>query len=104
MKGQFRPGQRVFFTYHYYGEGFYDHPSIKVIQANYGMKGEEDCVSLQLTNARQIEQLLSNVNTRKACGHGMLPPRLIKESSRAIAGAVAKILNTSIAHSEYLSR
>ena len=29
----------------------------------------------------------------------MLPPRLIKESSRAIAGLVAKILNTSIAYS-----
>lgn len=91
-------------TDHHYGEGFYDHPSIKVIQANIGTKGEEDCLSFQLTNATQIEDLLSNVNTRKACGHDMLPPRLIKESSRAIAGPVAKILNTSIAHSRYPSR
>ena len=89
---------------HQYGEGFCDLPSIKVIQANIGTKGEEDCLSLQLTNATQIEELLSNVNTRKACGHDMLPPRLIKESSRAIAGPVAKILNTSIAHSRYPSR
>ena len=41
---------------------------------------------------------------RKACGHDMLPPRLIKESARAISGPVAKILNTSIAHSRYPSR
>lgn len=33
----------------------------------------------------------------------MLPPRLIKESSRAIACPVAKILNTSIAYSQYPS-
>ena len=33
----------------------------------------------------------------------MLPPRLIKESSRAIACPVAKILNTSIAYSRYPS-
>ena len=38
-------------TDHHYGEGFYDHPSIKVIQANIGTKGEEDCLSCQLTNA-----------------------------------------------------
>ena len=61
------------------------------------VKGDEDCLSLQLTNATQIEEKLSNVNTRKTCGHDMLPPRLIKESLRAIARPVAKILNTSIA-------
>ena len=91
-------------TDHYYGEGFYDHPSIKAIQANNSIKGEEDCLNFQFTNATQIEELLSNVNVRKACRHDMLPPRLIKESSRAKAGPVAKILNTSIAHSRYPSR
>ena len=34
----------------------------------------------------------------------MLPPRLIKEFSRVIAGPVATILNTSMAHSRYPSR
>ena len=34
----------------------------------------------------------------------MLPPRFIRQSSRAIAGPIAKILNTSIAHSRYSSR
>ena len=52
----------------------------------------------------QIEGVLSNVNTPKACGHDMRPPRLIKESSHAIAGPVAKNSNTSIVHSRYPSR
>ena len=64
----------------------------------------EDCLSLQLTNAMQIEGFLSNVNTPKAWGHDMVPPRLTKESSHAIAGPVAKNSNTSIAHSRYPSR
>ena len=85
-------------TDHHYGEVF------ATIQAKIGTKGEEDCLSFQLTNATQIEDLLSNVNTRKACGHDMLPRRLIKKSSRAIAGPVAKVLNRSIAHSRYPSR
>ena len=75
--------------------------ALMVIQANFGTKGEEDCLSFQLTNATQIEDMLSNVNTSKACGHDMLPRRLIKKSSRAIAGPVAKVLNRSIAHSRY---
>ena len=83
-------------TDHYYGEDFYDQPSIKAIRAN---KGEEDCLSFQFTNATHIEELLSNVNLRKACGHDKLPPCLIKESARAIASPVTKILNISIAHS-----
>ena len=40
-------------TDHYFGEGFYDHPSIKVIQANNGVKGEEDCLSFQFANANR---------------------------------------------------
>ena len=86
-------------TDYHYGEGFYDHPSIKAIQANKGIKGDEDCLSFKLTNASQIEELLSKINTRKACGHDLLPPRFIRDSSSAIAGPIAKILNTSIAQS-----
>ena len=86
-------------TDYHYGEGFYDHPSLKAIQANKGIKGDEDCLSFKLTNASQIEELLSKINTRKACGHDMLPQRFIRDSSRAIAGPIAKILNTSIAQS-----
>ena len=47
-------------TDHYYGEGFYDNPSIKVIPANNGIKGEEDCLSLRLTNATQLQELFSS--------------------------------------------
>ena len=66
-------------TDQHYGEGVYDHPSIKTIQANKGIKGDEDYLSFKLTNASQIEELLSNINTRKACGHNTLPPRFIRD-------------------------
>ena len=80
-------------------ERVYDHPSIKAIQANKGVKVDEDCLSFKLTNASQIEELLSKINTKKACGHDLLSPRFIRDSSSAIAGPIAKILNTSIAQS-----
>ena len=63
-------------TDHRYGEGFYDDLSIKAIQANKGIRGDEDCFSFNLTNPTQIEELLSNINTSKACGHDMLPRAL----------------------------
>ena len=61
-------------------------------------------LSFHLKNKTQIEELLSNINARKACGHDMLPPRLIKESSRSIAEPVTKILNTAIVQGRYPSR
>ena len=75
-------------TDHYYGDGLSYHPSINAIRGNNGIKGEEDCLKFQLTNATQIDELLSNENTRKACGHDMLLSLLIKESLRAIDGRV----------------
>jgi len=45
-----------------------------------------------------------NSQTPLACGHDTLAPGLIKESLRAIAGPVPKILNTYIANSRYPSR
>ena len=63
-------------TDHYYGEGFYDHPSIKVIQANNGIKGEEVCLSLQITVATQIEELLSNVKRERLAGMRCSPRAL----------------------------
>ena len=48
--------------------------------------------------------MLSNIDVRKVNGHDMLPPRLIKESSHAIAGPVTKILNTAIVQGRYPSR
>ena len=76
----------------------------KAIQANKGIKRDEGCLSFKLTNTTQIGEFLSKLNTRKACGHHVLSPRLIRDSSRAIASPIAKILNTSIAQSRYPSR
>ena len=40
------------------------------------VKGDEDCLSLQLTNATQIEEKLFNVNTRKLAGMTCCPRAL----------------------------
>lgn len=87
-----------------YGKDFSNHPSIKAILMNNGLKQDKDRLSFRFTNKTQIEDLLSNINVRKACGHDMLSPRLIKESSRAIVVQVTKILNTAIVQGRYPSR
>ena len=50
----------------------------------------------------QVEQLISNVNVRKSCGHdSLIPPRLVKESASAIAGPLSTIRNESIRQCRY---
>ena len=49
----------------------------------------------------QVEQLISSVNVRKSCGHDSIPPRLVKESASAIAGALSMIMNESIRQCRY---
>ena len=86
-----------------YGKDFSNHPSIKSIIANNGVKQEKDRLRFHLTNKTQVEELLLNINVRKACGHDMLSPCLIKESAGAIAVPVTKILNTAIVQMRYPS-
>ena len=52
-------------------------------------------------NEAQIRVLLSEINTRKSCGHDFLSHRLIKESAQEIAGPFAHIINTSINQCQY---
>lgn len=87
-----------------HGKNFSNHPSIKTIRMNNGLEQDRDRVSFYPTNKTKIEDLLSNIDVRKACGHDMLPPRVIKESSHAIAEPVTKILNTAIVQGRYPSR
>ena len=87
-----------------HGNNFSNHPSIKNIRMNNGMKQDSDRVLFYPTNKTKVEDLLSNIDIRKACGHDMLLPRLIKESSDAIAGPVTKILNTAIVQGRYPSK
>ena len=87
-----------------FGDDFCTHPSINAIQNNNGKKREEDYFNFNLTNKKQIEQLLLNINTRKSCGHDLISPRLLKDSASAISEAVAKIINASISQCKYPCR
>ena len=49
----------------------------------------------------QVEQLISNVNVRKCCGHDSTPPRLVNESASAIAGTLSSIMNESVRQCRY---
>ena len=52
----------------------------------------------------QVERLLSSINTRKACGHDLIPPSLVKESASAIAGPLTTIMNQSVSQCSYPTR
>ena len=48
------------------------------------------------------EALLEN-NTRKSCGHDLIPPRLLRESASVIAEPLANIMNSSTSQCHYSS-
>ena len=86
------------------GKNFSNHPRMKTIRMDNGLEQDSDRVSFYPTKKTKIEDLLSNIDVRKACGHDMLSPHVIKESSHAIAGPVTKILSTAIVQGRYPSR
>ena len=51
-----------------------------------------------------MEKFLLELNTRKSCGHDLIPPRLLKESASVISEPLAKIMNCSISLGHYPSR
>ena len=73
-----------------------EHLSIIAIQDHDKEQGYSNCFNFQYSNKMQVEQLVSSVNVRKSCGHDSIPPRLVKESASAIAGALSMIMNESI--------
>ena len=58
----------------------------------------------EFTNSKQVEKFLLEMNTRKSCGHDLIPPRLLKESASVISEPLAKIMNCSISLGHYPSR
>ena len=44
------------------------------------------------------------MNTRKSCGHDLIPPRLLMESASVISEPLAKIMNCSVSLGHYPSR
>lgn len=89
---------------HDFGEDFTEHPSVFAIQDNTREQSSFSFFNFQYTNKSQVERLLSSVNTRKACGHDLIPPSLIKESASAIAGPLTTIMNQSISQCSYPTR
>ena len=53
------------------------------------------------TNMVLVEEMLKYINTRKACGYDMLPPRFIKDSASAIAKPLTVLFNCSVDQSRY---
>ena len=78
-----------------------EHPSIIAIQDHNKEQGYSNYFNFQYINKMQVEQLISSVNVRKSCGHDSIPPRLVKESASAIAGALSMIMNESIRQCRY---
>ena len=58
----------------------------------------------EFTHSKQVEKFLLEMNTRKSCGHDLIPPRLLKESASVISEPLAKIMNCSISLGHYPSR
>jgi len=82
---------------------FSAHPSIKSILRNHYSDGTSD-FDFQSTNTKQVEKLLLENNTRKSCGHDLIPPRLLRESASVIAEPLANIMNSLISQCHYPSR
>ncbi len=57
--------------------------------------------SLKCINEPQIRQILTNINTRKSCGHDFLQSKIVKESATVIAQPLACIFNESVKHCKY---
>ena len=86
-----------------YGLEFCEHPGVKATLLNNEVQHEYGNVSFMPTNEIQVCKLMLDLNAHKATGNDLLPPRLIKESSEAIASPVASIINTAIAQCRWPS-
>ena len=87
-----------------YRPGFCEHPGVKAVLQNNDMRREYGDVSFTPTNEIQVCELMLDLNARKTTGYDLIPPCLIKESSRAISGPVASIINTAIAQCRWPSK
>ena len=79
------------------------HPSIQSILTNLSSNIITN-FDFELTNSKQVERILLKMNTRKSCGHDLIPPRLLKESASVISEPLAKIMNCSSSLGHYPTR
>ena len=78
-----------------FGTDYSTHPSIQSILINHSSNTTTN-FDFEFTNSKQVEKFLLEMNTRKSCGHDLIPPRLLKESASVISEPLAKIMNCSI--------
>lgn len=64
------------------------HSAVHINQHSSNVKTNFD---FELTNSKQVEMFLLEMNTRKSCGHDLIPPRLLKDSACVISETLAKI-------------
>ena len=86
-----------------FGTDYSTHPSIQSILINHSSNTMIN-FDFEFTNSKQVEKFLLEMNTRKSCGHDLIPPRLLKESASVISEPLAKIMNCSISLGHYPSR
>ena len=82
-----------------FGEDFVNHPSNLAIRN--AQRHAPERLNFHHTNMVLVEEMLKDINKRKACGYGMLPPRLIKDSASVIAKPLTVLFNCSIDQSRY---
>ena len=86
-----------------FGTDYSTHPRIQSILINHSSNTMTN-FDFEFTNSKQVEKFLLEMNTRKSCGHDLIPPRLLKESASVISEPLAKIMNCSISLGHYPSR
>ena len=86
-----------------FGSDCSTHPSIQSILSNHSSNIITN-FDFEFINSKQVEKFLLELNTRKSCGHDLIPPRLLKESASVISEPLAKIINCSISLGHYPSR
>ena len=74
-----------------------DHASIRLIKE----KCNTDRCSLQTLNVKQVYQILSNINPKKATGPDNVPPKLLHLAKNEFAPSIASLVNYTILHSTF---
>ena len=70
-----------------------NHPSIKAIQDTFPVKKE---FKIEEAKVEQINKILRNINSRKATGPDIIPPKIVKMSANIIDPHLTNIINSDL--------
>ena len=74
-------------------EKYKNHPSIKAIQDTFPVKKE---FKIEEAKVEQINKILRNINSRKATGPDIIPPKIVKMSENIIDPHLTNIINSDL--------